>query len=89
MKARICSDHWVEIVPESILLGSSWAPDTEGIPFAWQLDSVSCFFQRLMTYPRPLYLDIGAGLGSYTLLTVLHTGARCVAVEPNPGASRG
>ena len=47
---------------------------------------VTYLHRRMAEVKAPVLIDVGAHVGSYTLLAALHEGATVIAVEPNPEA---
>jgi len=67
-------------------VGGSWAGQStpDGIPLAYDPPTLKFFFQQMQKHHAPVFLDIGASTGSFSMLAYLHTRASGWAFEPNP-----
>ena len=83
MRGILFEDNYVELDPRAH--GNSFSCSRDGMPMAWESNTVAAFSERMSRFGAPIVWDIGAGMGSYTLLATLHPGAYVVAFEPNPG----
>lgn len=80
----------VKLDPQSILVGGSWeGGKIEGIPVAWETNTIKFFFQKICELEtlrgKPIFVvDVGANTGSYCLLGILNPNIQCFAFEPAP-----
>lgn len=84
MKGILFDDHEVELDDRTV--GGAWANprDEDGALVAWDSFVVKSFYEHMRQFKNPVVLDIGASMGSFTLLPVIHCGAQVIAFEPNP-----
>lgn len=69
----------VRISADSINLGGSWTEN--GV---YDAKRIRAFFAKMEQYRQPVIVDVGAGTGSFALLSRFHSGATVYAFEPNP-----
>lgn len=82
MRGILFGDNYVEL--DSRTHGNSFSCGRDGMVMSWDSRAVALFSERMSKLDAPVVWDIGAGLGSYTLLATLHPNAHVVAFEPNP-----
>jgi len=86
MVGWLFDDKYVQVSDAVLDKGSSWLR-TRHLPAqveAWDRLALKFFYDRMVECGSPVYLDIGANLGIFTLLSVHVPGSHCIAFEPNP-----
>lgn len=84
MQGRLFNNLFVELDPAAANGGGSWRGLSNNMVQAYSTDVLPFFHGKLSSIERPVYLDIGANTGAFTLLAAHVPDARCVAFEPNP-----
>lgn len=81
----LLEDRLVRIAQDSVRFGGSWqGRPRNGLPTAWDMETIRFFYDQLAQYQSPGVLDIGANTGSFCLLAAFHQGMHCHAFEPVP-----
>lgn len=89
VEAVLLKDTRVHIDRQSTVIGGAWQGKTaDGIPCAWDPDSIRFFYERTCECKDPFILDVGANTGIYCLLPVANPEIMGLAFEPNPKAYR-
>jgi FkbM family methyltransferase len=69
----------------STKVGGSWQGITrDGVPTAWDMETIKFFYDRTLEIENPVVLDIGANTGSFCLLAEINLNIKCLAFEPMP-----
>ena len=76
-------DFRVSLDTRSTKVGGSWQGRLrEGVPTAWDMETIKFFYERTLNIDNPVILDIGANTGSFCLLAKINQNIKCLAFEP-------
>jgi FkbM family methyltransferase len=73
----------IEVTPEIWDIGLQWDKHGDG-KVSRHYSTVKFFHKQVARLDRPVVIDAGACIGSYSIAAALHPGATVYAFEPNP-----
>lgn len=77
--------NYVNIFASSKYVGGSWqGKPYNGMPTAWDMDTIRFFHEQSLEYKHPFMLDIGANTGTFCLLPKINPDIKGIAFEPTP-----
>ena len=80
---NLFDDSKVRLDSRSLIEGGSWE-FTGGKPIAHDKELIKFFYQRTLSFDKPVVFDIGSNSGSYSLLPNINPKIKCYSFEPNP-----
>jgi len=84
MRGWLFDDHKVNIHPQAVKMGGAWQSYRDGLPEAWDPESISFFKDRMYECGQgAVILDVGANTGSFCLIPAVFGGCFVIlAFEP-------
>ncbi|HEY4744704.1 MAG TPA: FkbM family methyltransferase [Desulfuromonadaceae bacterium] len=86
LTGRLGGDRAVALHPEAVRYAGSWNPTTSGTASlaAEEASLVRIFHDLCSEYGQPFVIDVGAHVGTFSLVGAFHKGMRGLCFEPHP-----
>jgi len=82
MKTDLFYEHYIDVDDDCWWFNLGYLDSGQTCPVFKGWDVRKMFFEEMDSYTEPSIIDVGAGIGGYTLLAAKHPGASIVAFEP-------